>query len=1041
MAIWDFCIRRPVFTAMMVAAPIVLGLFSYFRLGVDLFPDVDVPVVIVTTTSRGTSVEEMETNITKIIEETVNTVSGIDELRSTTKEGVSQVIIQFRVEKNGQMAAEEVEAKVRSIIKQLPLGTETPIIDRFDISASPVVSMAISGQRDLREITFLARKNIKENLEALRGVGAVTIVGGRQRAIQVIVDPDALLKIPNLSIDDIRTTLLKENQELPGGKVDQGKVELSLRTVGRAISPEQIRKLIIANRNGQPIRIEDVARVEDSFEDPQNLSRLWNKALDPMTLRILGGNAVTLFVQKQTGANTVELVDRIKAKMVELMPALPPDIRMEVIRDQSRFIRGAIGEIQKHGILAVVLVSLTILFFIRDWRTTAIASLSIPASIAGTFALMDYMNLTMNNMTVLGLILAVGIVIDDAVVVHENIFRYMEEKRLSAMNAAGLATREIAGAVIATTLSLLVIFLPIVFMGGQVGRFFNSFGLVIAFAILMSLFISLTMTPMLCSKFLKLSGEQPSTKSGVVWGLLESFYLGALGFSLKNRWLVMALSIGILLLTPWLFTLVGMEFVPRDDQDEYQVAILLPEGYSLARADEIVGSLEQRLRKLEGVTHTFTVIGDTTSRLGKGQGDISTANIYIRLTNLANRSFSQFDSMKLAREIVAEYPDLRASVQDVSAFQETGFRQVMIDLNVRGPDIEKLKDISDEMITWMKSQPFFVDVDTSLSFRKPELRILPDRDRMSELGVSLESLSSTLNVLVGGEPVGKFKEQAEQYDIWLRADRDFRTSRETISRLSIPSVRPGVGSVQLDNVAKLEYTLGPASIERFARQRQVVLSANLEGIPTGQAVDLILEKLKSMDLPPTYQFEFIGQAKMLAEQISSFIIAFNLSFLFMYMILAAQFESFVHPISIMVALPLTIPFALVGLFLMRTNLDIYAMFGLFMLFGIVKKNGILQIDYTNQLRANGQNREVAILEANRTRLRPILMTTLMLIAAMIPMALGQGHGAASRAGLAKVIMSGQALSLLLTLLITPVTYSLLDDLGQWVSNRLATQKP
>lgn len=1041
MAIWNFCIRRPIFTAMMVAAPIVLGLFSYFRLGVDLFPDVDIPVVIVTTTSRGTSVEEMETSITKLIEETVNTISGIDELRSTTKEGISQVVIQFRVEKNGQMAAEEVEAKVRSVIKQFPLGTDTPIIDRFDISASPVVSLAISGPRDLREITLLARKNIKENLEALRGVGAVTIVGGRQRAIQVIVDTDALLKIPNLSIDDIRTTLLKENQELPGGKVDQGKVELSLRTVGRIVTPEQIRKLIIANRNGYPVRIEDVARVEDSFEEPQNLSRLWNQTRDPLDLKTMGGNAVTLFVQKQTGANTVELVDRIKAKMAELMQTLPPDIGMEVIRDQSRFIRGAIGEIQKHGTLAVVLVSLTILFFIRDWRTTVIASLSIPASIAGTFALMDYMNLTMNNMTVLGLILAVGIVIDDAVVVHENIFRYMEEKKLTAMAAAGLATGEIASAVIATTLSLLVIFLPIVFMGGQVGRFFNSFGLVIAFAILMSLFISLTMTPMLCSRFLKLSGDETSTKAGPIWRLLESFYLGSLGFSLKNRWLVMAISIGILLLTPWLFTLVGMEFVPRDDQDEYQVAILLPEGYSLTRADEVVGGLEQRLRKLKGVTHTFTVIGDTTSRLGKGQGNISTANIYIRLEDLGKRSFSQFDSMKLAREIVAEYPDLRASVQDVSAFQETGFRQVMIDLNVRGPDIEKLKDISDEMITWMKSQPYFVDVDTSLSFRKPELRILPDRDRMSELGVSLETLSSTLNVLVGGEPVGKFKEQDEQYDIWLRAGKDFRTDRETISRLSIPSSRPTVGAVQLDNVAKLEYTLGPASIERFARQRQVVLSANLEGVPTGQAVDQILQKLKSMDLPPTYQYEFIGQAKMLAEQVSSFIIAFNLSFLFMYMILAAQFESFVHPISIMIALPLTLPFALLGLYLMGTNLDIYAMFGLFMLFGIVKKNGILQIDYTNQLRKQGQERDHAILEANRTRLRPILMTTLMLIAAMVPMALGEGHGAASRAGLAKVIMSGQALSLLLTLLITPVTYSLLDDLGGWVSARLASKKP
>jgi len=1020
---------------MLMAAPIVLGLFGYFRLGVDLFPDVDVPVVIVTTTLRGASVEEMETSVTKLIEETVNTVSSIDELRSTTKEGVSTVVVQFRVEKNGQVAAEEIEAKVRSVLNQLPLNTDTPIIDRFDISAAPVVSLAISGKRDLREITHIAKKTIKENLETLTGVGAVTIVGGRQRAIQITVDPDRLLKYPGISIAEVRNTLLKENQELPGGKVDQGKVELSLRTIGRVISVQDIRKLIITSRNGLPIRIEDVARIEDSFEEPHNLSRLWTASENQINLISSGGNAVTLFVQKQTGANTVQVVDRVRARLDELITALPPDIRIETIRDQSRFIRGAIEEIKRHGAMAVVLVSLTILIFIRDWRTTLIASFSIPASIAGTFALMDFLGLTLNNMTVLGLILAVGIVIDDAVVVHENIFRYMEEKKKSALEAAGQATSEIAMAVTATTLSLVVIFLPIVFMGGQVGRFFNSFGLVIAFAILMSLFVSLTMTPMLCSRFLKLEEIIHGTKSGIVWRFVESVYMVILQYAMAHRSFIILLSVGLLLFTPWLFTVVGMEFVPRDDQGEFQVAILLPEGFSLERADQEVGNLEQKFRSLPAVTHTFTVIGDTTSRLGKGQGDISTANIYVRLHDLGNRSVSQFDVMKMAREIVSDFPDLRASVQDISAFQETGFKQVMVDLNIRGPDIEKLKNISNEMVAWMKTQPNFVDVDSSLSFRKPELLIVPDRDRLSDLGVSLDTLNSTVNVLVGGEPIGKFKEEDEQYDIWLRADKQFRNDKETISRLTLPSIKPGIGAVELGNVATIRNALGPASIERFYRQRQVVLSANLEGMPTGKAVEIIKQKLKTMDLPPNYQYEFLGQAKMLAEQVSSFIIAFNLSFLFMYMILAAQFESFVHPISIMIALPLTIPFAIVALILMRTNLDIYAMFGLFMLFGIVKKNGILQIDYTNQLRKNGMNQLDAILEANRTRLRPILMTTVMLIAAMIPMALGQGHGAASRAGLAKVIMGGQALSLLLTLLITPVTYSLLDDLGNWVRKK------
>ncbi|MSR32255.1 MAG: efflux RND transporter permease subunit [Gemmataceae bacterium] len=1035
MAIWDVCIRRPVFTTMLVAVPVVLGLFSYFRLGVDLFPDVDIPIVIVTTTMRGAGVEEMETSITRLIEETVNTVSGIDELRSTTREGISQVVIQFKVEKNGPMAAQEIDAKVQTLLNQLPLNCDPPIIDRFDISASPVLSLAISGRRDIREVTHLAKKNIKEQLENLSGVGTVTLVGGRVRAIQVILDPDKMQKYPGLTIAGVRKVLSGENQEMAGGRVEQGQTQLTLRTLGRVANPEAISRLIVDNRNGAAIRIGDIARVEDSFEEPQNLSRIWNKdEADPL-YQDTGQNAVTLFVQKQTGVNTVQVVDRVLARIQEIQPALPPDIRLQVIRDQSRFIRGAIDEIKRHGLMAVLLVSMTILLFIRDMRTTAIAALSIPASIVGTFALMDFLGLTLNNMTILGLILAVGIVIDDAVVVHENIYRFMEEKKIPASQAAGLATREISLAVIATTLSLLVIFLPIVFMGGQVGRFFNSFGMVIAFAILMSLFVSLTLTPMLCSRFLRVEENSKGSKSGWIWRFVENSYIHLLKFSLNCRWLVVVVSVGLVALTPWLMGVVGMEFVPRDDQGEFQVAILLPEGYSLERSEAECLLLEKEIRKFPSVVQTYTVVGDTTSRLGKGQGDISTANIYVRLTDLKQRKFSQFDVMKQVRGLVGEFPEFRASVQDVSAFQETGFRQVMIDLNIRGPEIEKLKEISLEMTEWMKTHPFFVDIDTSLTFRKPELRIIPDRDRLSDLGVSLENLSATVNILVGGEPVGKYKEEDEQYDIWLRAEKGHRLDAESISRLPLPSAKEGVSSVEIGNVASFAQALGPAVIERFSRQRQVVISANLEGMATGPAVDLIKEKLSSLELPPTYQWEFIGQAKLLADQISSFIIAFNLSFLFMYMVLAAQFESFVHPVSILLSLPLTIPFALLSLLIIGSPLDIYAMFGLFMLFGIVKKNGILQIDYTNQIRRQGVDRTQAILEANRTRFRPILMTTVMLIAAMVPMALGQGHGAASRAGLAKIIMGGQALSLLLTLLLTPVAYSLLDDFGIWCRRR------
>jgi HAE1 family hydrophobic/amphiphilic exporter-1 len=568
-------------------------------------------------------------------------------------------------------------------------------------------------------------------------------------------------------------------------------------------------------------------------------------------------------------------------------------------------------------------------------------------------------------------------------------------------------------------------------MEGRVGRFFSSFGMVVGFSILMSMFISFTMTPMLCSRFLKAEAGHATSKSGFVWRMIEGTYMLALRFSLRHRWLIVLLSVATLFSTPVLMALIGKDFIPRDDQSEMEVGMRLPEGYTLERADDVCKEIEGRLQKLRGVTHTFTVIGDTTGRVTRGQGDVTQATIYCRIVDLRERKYTQFEVMAEARAIMADYPDIRAAVQDVSAFQATGFRQVEIDLNLRGPDMDKLQRYSEQIAGWMREQGHYVDVDTSLSLRKPELRVRPDRERASELGVTIQALASTVNVLVGGEPVSKYKEFDEQYDVWLRAEHSARNDQAAIALLSVPSTKEGVGVVRLASVAKFETAEGPNTIDRFSRQRQVVISANLDGFAVGNAVQELSDHIRTMDLPPDYRWEFIGRAKTLAESNNSFVIAFGLSFLFMYMILAAQFESFVHPITILVALPLTIPFALLSLLILRTNLEIYAMFGLFMLFGIVKKNGILQVDYTNVLRSRGMGRDEAILEANRTRFRPILMTTVMLVAAMVPMALGQGPGAGARAGMAKVILGGQALSLLLTLLLTPVCYSLWDDLGRW----------
>ena len=484
MNIWEFCIRRPVFTIMLVSAPVVMGLASYFRLGVDLFPNVDLPVVVITTTLKGASVEEMESGVTKLVEEAVNTISGIDELRSTTKEGYSQVVVNFLLSKNGDVAAQEVRDKVSTIVGRFPVGTDPPLIDKFDIGAAPVMTLAVSGRRNFQEVTEIARKQIKEQLETVSGVGAVTLVGGRNRAVNILLNTDQLFAY-QLSAEDIRQALLRQNLELPGGRVDQGPEELVLRTMGRIESSEDFSQLIVADRGGYPVRICDIGRVEESFEEPRGFSRLD------------GDNAVSLIVQKQSGLNTVEVVHAVKDRLEKIRPTLPADISTVIIRDQSRFIEASIEEVKFHLLRAAALVSLTILFFIRDWRTTVIATLAIPMSMVPTFAFMDVMGFTLNNITMLGLILAIGIVIDDAVVVHENIFRHMEEFGSTARDAAKNATGEIASAVMATTLSLLVIFVPVAFMEGRVGRFFNSFGFTVGFAVLMSMLISLTLTPML----------------------------------------------------------------------------------------------------------------------------------------------------------------------------------------------------------------------------------------------------------------------------------------------------------------------------------------------------------------------------------------------------------------------------------------------------------------------------------------------------------------------------------------------------------------
>ncbi len=1013
MRLVDACIRRPVATTMFIAFLVVLGWFSYRQLSVDLFPNIDFPIVAVTTTLSGASAEEMESSLTKPLEEAINTIEGIDEMTSMTGEGVSTIVVFFSLSRDGDAAAQDVRDKVASVLAELPEGTDPPVVAKFDIESTPILSIVVSGNRDLREVTEIAKKQIKEDIETQRGVGSVSLIGGRERAINIILDTERMAAY-GLSIDQVRNAVRAQNIEIPGGRVDQGQRELILRTMGRVARAEDFLALIVGSSAGRPLTIGDIGRVEDSYVEPRNLARLDGKP------------AVTLLVRKQTGTNTVAVIDTVKRRLERIRPTLPGDIAFQLVRDQSRFIEKSIDEVKLHLVLAGVLVSLTVMLFISNLRATLIAAVAIPTSIIATFTVMRALDFTLNNVTMLGLVLATGIVIDDAVVVLENIFRYMEEKGVGAREAASAATGEISLAVMATTLSLIVIFLPVAFMEGQVGRFFNSYGITVAVAILVSLIVSFTLTPMLCAHFLRLGRRRHDSKGGV-YGALERGYGHVLAWSLRHRWAMVVLSLAVLASSVPLFGAVGKDFLPHDDQSEFEVIVQTPEGFSLQRTDETLRLLEGRLATLPHVAHLLTTIGETSGRLRAGEGPVTRGSIYVRLDELDARALSQTDLMKQARAILVDYPDLRTSVQSVNLLVSGGQRLSDLEFDLTGPSLEKLNAYAHEAMAELRATKGFVDVDTTLSVRQPELQVDIQRDKAAIFGINVRDIASALRTLVGGEPISTFRDEQEQIDVWLRARLANRNDPRAIGDVTIAA--PSGELVRLSNLASMAEERGPAQIDHYNRQRKVTVVANLDGLPLGTAVERVRAIVDRLDLPPTYGLVFGGHAKSLGESNANFLLAFLLSFVFMYMILAAQFESFLHPITILLALPLTLPFALLSLLLLNDTLNIYSILGLFMLFGIVKKNGILQIDYTNTLRAQGVPRDEAILQANHVRLRPILMTTVMLVAGMIPIALGQGPGSASRASMAKVIIGGQSLCLLLTLLMTPVAYSLFDDLA------------
>jgi len=1013
MSIAEVCVKRPVFAVMLISFLLVLGIFSFRDLGVDLFPRTDPATVTINVQLLGATAEEVSTQLILPLEEAVSSVSGLDELISEASEGNARITCKFVLERDTEGAAQDIREKVAAAIKLLPPNILPPTITKDDPDSDPVLSLLIAGGRNLRETTEIADKQIKRALETVNGVGEVALTGGRLRQIRVFADAEKLNGY-GITIDQLENAIQNQNVEIPGGTIRRGASEMGVRTLGRVEAADQFNNIIVADVAGTPIRVRDVGRAEDSYAEPTT----WNM--------LRGKEAVVLDVRRQTGTNSLQVIDAVKAKTQDLKKVLPPGITIEYIRDNSTFIKASIASLEEHLWYGSLLASLVVLFFIRSLRSVLIAALAIPASIVATFTLLRAMNFTLNNMTLLGLTLAVGIVIDDAIVVLENIVRYIEEKDFEPKQAAITATKEIVLAVMATTLSLVIIFVPIAFTTGYARRYLNEFGWTMAFAVIVSMLVSLTLTPMLCSRLLKRKGSAASqeprhtSKENFLFRWIDGGYGRVLEWSLNHRAIVILLALATFAVTFPLNDSVGRDFIPADDQSELTVVFDAPVGTSLEGTANIATQLAKQIEGSRGVRFAWASVLNQDNH---GQ-------LYIRLTDAAERRFSSAEVAGDIRKFLAAraYRDLRASVLMPSVLGSSVDYGTIRPL-ILGPDFFRAAEIGEQAADELRKVPGLVDVSAEVNLNNPELQVHMDRQRASDLGARASDIANAVRLMVAGtDRISTYKEGAEQYDVTMQLLPEQQRNAQILARLMIPSAK--VGQVRLDNIASLDRGVGPTIIDRYNRQFQVALTANNgPGLPFDSAVRQISATLDRVP-HSGYAVKFTGTVKILDETTRSLLVAFLLACIFMYMVLAAQFESFLHPFTIMLSLPLSIPFALFTLWATNRTLNLWSALGVFLLLGIVKKNGILQVDYTNRLRGQGVPVRQAIVQANHVRLRPILMTTLAIVAGLIPTALGIGAGSAQRSAIAVTIIGGQSLCLLLTLLITPVAYSLFAELEE-----------
>jgi hydrophobic/amphiphilic exporter-1 (mainly G- bacteria), HAE1 family len=1014
----DLSIKQPVFATMMMVALVVLGIFSYGQLSTDLFPKVDLPVVSVRTLYPGVAPETIETEVTKRIEEAINPIEGVRHITSTTTEGFSSVVAEFELGTNIHTAAQDVRSKVSALRRDFPAGVEEPVIERLDPADLPILSLSVtSPELSPKQLTTLTEKVIKKRLENIEGVGSVTIVGGQRREVQILLDADKL-KSFSLTVPEVVAALASENLEVPAGKVSHGPIEELVRVEGKFAEPVSFGEMIVKTVRGVPIHLREIAVIADGYEEQRTVA-LINRDL-----------ALALLIRKQSGGNTVDVAEAIKNSLERLNRELPNQTRLQVVQDTSTFIRESVDDVRNTLILGAIFTILVVFVFLNSWRSTVITGLTLPVSIISAFIVMKLLGFTLNMLTLMGLSLAVGLLIDDAIVVRENIVRHMQHGR-DHIEAARIGTSEIGLAVMATTFSIIAVFVPVAFMRGIVGRFFYEFGLTIAFAVLVSLFVSFTLDPMMSSRWYDPAVESGARRRGLARALaafdhsfeaLHGVYEKMIAGALRHRIMVLLMALAIFAVSLGLFPRLGTTFMPEYDRGEFQIGFKTAPGSSIEQTDAVARQLVATIAQEPAIAYTFTTIGASAS------GALNEGQTYIKLKPKNQRS-EPYDVLKAKmRSHFSSFSAAQTSIEEVEAMGDAK----PIQISLRGTDLVLLDQVSARMEDLMRAIPGAADVARSLERDKPEVKAHIDRKQAADLGIQLNSVAVTLRALLNGEVATQFEDvDGDAYDVRVRLASQQRRSVETLDEVEVLSTKKNKAGqdllIPIGQITSFTRGTGSSQIRRMDLTREVRLTANTAGRPMGDVVrDIRSSITEKMKMPAGFEVVYTGQAQDMEESFRYIYESLLLAVVFIYIILASQFGSFIHPFSIMLSLPLSLVGMVGMLMLTGDSLNIMSMIGLILLMGLVTKNAILLIDYTNHLRREGMPRDQALVKAGSTRLRPIVMTTLAMIFGMLPLALQIGAGSEIRSPMARAVIGGLITSTLLTLVAVPVVYSLLD---------------